>query len=133
MAKTYKILSQKDKWFTGKFDPLRLEEALNAYASLHWRVSTSVTATFPGLMTKREELIAILERDEFGGSMFEYKILSQKDKWFTGKFDPDKLEQAINSYAAQGWSVRHAVTATIPGITSSREEMVIILERPTQG
>lgn len=30
--------------------------------------------------------------------MKEYKVLSQKDKWFTGKFDPEALEQAINAY-----------------------------------
>ena len=23
----------------------------------------------------------------------QYKILTQKDKWFSGKFDPEKLEQ----------------------------------------
>lgn len=62
--------------------------------------------------------------------MKEYKILSQKDKWFSGKFDPVKLEQALNSYAQQGWVVKAAVTAEIPGFMSAvREECVIILER----
>jgi len=39
--------------------------------------------------------------------MKEYKILTQKDKWFGGKFDPLKLEQAINSYAEEGWRIHH--------------------------
>lgn len=30
--------------------------------------------------------------------MKEYKVLTQKDKWFSGKFDPANLEQAINAY-----------------------------------
>lgn len=34
--------------------------------------------------------------------MKEYKVLTQKDKWFSGKFDPANLEQAINAYASQG-------------------------------
>jgi len=61
--------------------------------------------------------------------MKEYKVLSQKDKWFSGKFDPEKLENAINAYAQQGWQVISAATASIPGLTSTREEIIIILER----
>jgi len=62
--------------------------------------------------------------------MKEYKVLTQKDKWFTGKFAPELLEQAINSYALQGWRVIAATTASFPGLLSgNREEMVIIMER----
>ncbi len=62
--------------------------------------------------------------------MKQYKVLSQKDKWFSGKFDPAKLEDAINSYAQQGWSVKAAFTAEIPGLLGgAREEAIIILER----
>ncbi|MBQ7369521.1 MAG: DUF4177 domain-containing protein [Clostridia bacterium] len=61
--------------------------------------------------------------------MKQYKILSQKDKWFSGKFDPQRLEEAINSYAQQGWTVKAAFTAEIPGIMGNREEALIVLER----
>ena len=61
--------------------------------------------------------------------MKEYKVLTQKDKWFSGKFDPAVLEQAINSYANQGWEVKTATTAQIPGFGGPREECLIILER----
>lgn len=62
--------------------------------------------------------------------MKQYKILSQKDKWFSGKFDPLKLEEAINAYARQGWEVKSSFTAEIPGIMGAvREEALIILER----
>lgn len=46
--------------------------------------------------------------------MKKYKVLSQKDKWFSGKFDPQKLEDALNSYADQGWELKAAATADIP-------------------
>lgn len=60
----------------------------------------------------------------------EYKILSQKDKWFSGKFDPAKLEEALNSYARQGWRVVSCASADINTVIGgSRQEMVIILER----
>lgn len=63
-------------------------------------------------------------------TMKEYKVLTQKDKWFSGKFDPELLEKAINSYASQGWRVVTAATASFPGaFTANREEMIIIMER----
>ena len=35
-------------------------------------------------------------------TMKEYKVLTQNDKWFGGKFNSELLEQAINAYAQQG-------------------------------
>ena len=62
--------------------------------------------------------------------MKEYNILTQKDKWFSGKFDPERLEKAINAYAQQGWTVKSAFSAEIPGILGhAREEAIVILER----
>ena len=61
--------------------------------------------------------------------MKQYKVLTQKDKWFSGKFDPLKLESAINAYAQQGWVVKAAFSAEIPGLMASREEAIVILER----
>ena len=64
-----------------------------------------------------------------GGSTKQYKVLTQKDKWFSGKFDPDKLEQALNSYASQGWRLRGVATASVPGLGGARDEMVLVMER----
>ena len=60
--------------------------------------------------------------------MFEYKVLTQKDKWFSGKFDPMVLEQAMNSYAKEGWRVKGVATASM-GMNSTRDEIVVVLER----
>jgi len=61
--------------------------------------------------------------------MVEYKILTQKDRFFAGKFDPEKLEAAINAYASEGYIVKAATTASIPSFTGARDEMIIVLER----
>lgn len=61
--------------------------------------------------------------------LYEYKVLSQKDKWFSGKFDPALLEQAINAYAMQGWRVISCATADIPGFGGPRQEFITVLER----
>lgn len=61
--------------------------------------------------------------------MKQYKVMTQKDRFFGGKFDPEKLEAAINAYAEQGWRVVSTATASIAGFGSSREEMIIIMER----
>jgi hypothetical protein len=65
-----------------------------------------------------------------GGFVKEYKVLTQKDKWFSGKFDPERLEAALNGYAAQGWAVATAATASFPGLMGgNRDEMIVLLER----
>jgi hypothetical protein len=62
--------------------------------------------------------------------MKEYKVLTQKDKWFSGKFDPEKLEQALNAYAQEGWSVIACTSAAFPAMLSSgRDELITLLER----
>jgi hypothetical protein len=61
--------------------------------------------------------------------MKEYKVLTQKDRFFAGKFDPEKLETAINSYAAEGWRVVSVATANIPSFGGAREEMIVVMER----
>ncbi|MCC7450027.1 MAG: DUF4177 domain-containing protein [Anaerolineae bacterium] len=71
----------------------------------------------------------ILERDKRGGPTCHYKVLTQKDKWFSGKFDPQGIENAINAYAQQGWTFVTSTTASIPGFGGAREEMIMILER----
>jgi hypothetical protein len=129
-TREYKVLTQKDKWFSQKFDPSLLESALNSYAAQGWRIRVADTAAFPGMFTgNRQELIAVLER---GGDhvMFEYKVLTQKDKWFSGKFDPQRLEAAINAYAQQGWQVVVATTASFPGfLANDRDELILVMER----
>ncbi len=60
---------------------------------------------------------------------YQYKVLSQKDKWFSGKFDPMLLEQAMNAYAQQGWRVIGCATADIVGFGGPRQEFVTLLER----
>lgn len=43
---------------------------------------------------------------------------------------PDRIEQALNAYAQEGWRLSEAVTASFPGFFSAnREELVVILER----
>lgn len=63
--------------------------------------------------------------------MKEYKILSQKDKFFSGKFDPQLLENAINAYAEQGWEVVSMATASIPAFGGSRDEVIVLFSRET--
>lgn len=61
---------------------------------------------------------------------YEYKVLTQKDKWFSGKFDPMLLEQAMNAYAQQGWRVIGCATADIgSGFGAARQEFITVLER----
>ncbi len=62
--------------------------------------------------------------------LYEYMVLTQKDRVFGGKFNPLQLQEALNGFARQGWRVVEAATTTFPGFSGSREEIVFILERP---
>lgn len=61
--------------------------------------------------------------------MKQYFVLTMKDKWFSGKFDPQKLQEALNAYAQQGWRLVSCATADIPGFGATRQEFIAIMER----
>lgn len=61
--------------------------------------------------------------------MKEYMVLTQKDKWFSGKFDPQKLQDALNAYAQQGWRLVSCATADIPALGGPRQEFIAVMER----
>ena len=42
--------------------------------------------------------------------MKEYKVMTQKDRFFSGTFDLEKLEAAMNSYASEGWEFKGVAT-----------------------
>jgi len=79
-----------------------------------------------------ERLAAVMEQQGHRGSNSSaqsnksYKVLTQKDKWFSGKFDPDQLEKALNAYAEQGWVLKCVTTAEVG---AARDEIIMILER----
>ena len=60
--------------------------------------------------------------------MFEYKVLTERDSRFSGSFDVESLEAALNSYAADGWRLAESVVAASLW-KSAKTEIVMILER----
>lgn len=70
---------------------------------------------------------SIMERN-----MKEYKVLTQKlfkPPFQNTKFDPEKLEAKINSYAAEGWAVVSVATGIHPTFWRQREELVVVMEK----
>ena len=61
--------------------------------------------------------------------MFEYKIHTQRDKTFSGTFDPTELEAALNAHAADGWRLAEGLMVSSLW-KSLKSEIVLILERP---
>ena len=49
----------------------------------------------------------------------EYKVLTAKDKYFDGKFDLTRLEEALNHFGRQGWTSRSMSTPHVKGFTGS--------------
>ena len=63
--------------------------------------------------------------------MKRYKVITQKDKWFSGKFDPVVLEKVLNDHAAQGWRVISMTCASREGLMlgSGKDELLVLLEK----
>ena len=61
----------------------------------------------------------------------EYKVLTERDALFSGGFDPEKLEQTLNSYAVDGWRVVSGFLANSVW-KSAKSEIVFVLERDTE-
>jgi hypothetical protein len=57
----------------------------------------------------------------------EYKILTPKDKFFEGKFDLPRLEEALNHFGRQGWSVKAMSTPHLKGFSGALEETIVVL------
>ena len=64
-----------------------------------------------------------------GGIMKKYKVMTQKDRMFGGKFNPEKVEEALNSLGQEGWELKGVATAEFPSLTGGRQELVIFLEK----
>ena len=60
----------------------------------------------------------------------EYKVLTTEDRRWSGKFSPENLEHALNSYAGEGWRVVGTVPVASPWSLSTSQVM-ILLERET--
>ena len=60
----------------------------------------------------------------------EYKVLTQQDRRWSGKFSPENLEHTLNSYAAEGWRVVSSFAVASPW-TFSTSQVMILLERET--
>jgi hypothetical protein len=58
-----------------------------------------------------------------------YKVMTQKDRAFGGKFNPEKVEEALNGLAKEGWEVTGVVSAEFPSFGGGRQELVIFLAK----
>lgn len=70
---------------------------------------------------------------ELDPSKYQYKVVTQKDRFFSSKFNPALIERALNEYAQEGWRLKEAVTADFGSIGMSRNELILFLEKKPDG
>lgn len=58
-----------------------------------------------------------------------FKVMTQKDRAFGGKFNPEKIEEALNAMGKEGWEIDGVTSAEFPSITGGRQELVIFLSK----
>lgn len=74
----------------------------------------------------RNENYHPFNRHEYG----EYKVLSQNDPCFGGRFDADALEHVLNELSRQGWHVLNCQMAAVSAVSGElRDELLIVLRR----
>jgi Domain of unknown function (DUF4177) len=68
-----------------------------------------------------------------------YKVITQRDEFFGGQFDPVKLEVLVNRLAAEGWRVVSVATADVSTFWGSfwagrgaRQELVVFMEKSAE-
>lgn len=61
--------------------------------------------------------------------MFEYKVISAKDKLFGNRFNPEKIEKAINLLGNEGWELVEIANSDSAGMLTNRSEMIMIFKR----
>ncbi len=66
-------------------------------------------------------------------SKHQYKVITQKDRFFSSKFNPALIERALNEYAQEGWVFKTAVTADFGSMGMSRNELILFMERKPNG
>lgn len=64
--------------------------------------------------------------------MFEYKVISVKDKLIGNRFSPRKLEEAINTLGSESWELIQIANSDSAGVFTNRSEMVMIFKRAYQ-
>jgi hypothetical protein len=66
-------------------------------------------------------------------SKYQYKVITQKDRFFSSKFNPALIERALNEYAQEGWTFKAAVSADFGSLGMSRNELIIFMEKEPNG
>jgi len=60
----------------------------------------------------------------------EYKVLALREMWLEGRFNFTRLEEIINDYAKDGWTVKSMLAPQFMAFSGvSCEEVVVLLER----
>src|SRR5262249_8384693 len=60
----------------------------------------------------------------------EYKVLALREMWLEGRFNFARLEEIVNDYAKDGWTVKTMIAPQFMAFSGvSAEELVVLLER----
>lgn len=61
---------------------------------------------------------------------WQYLVFGHNDRMFSGSFDPEKLQKALNLYGHRRWRLRGMATASILGLVGThRDEIIFVMER----
>lgn len=63
---------------------------------------------------------------------YEYKVISQRDKFWGNRYNPEEIEAHLNELGEQGWEFVLAINSDSAGVMTNRSEMIMIFKRKKQ-
>lgn len=72
-------------------------------------------------------------RDRKATRHYEYKVVTQRDGLWSGRFDAEALSLLLNRLGEQGWRLVESSASSIPALlTRQREELLLVFEREVE-
>jgi hypothetical protein len=91
------------------------------------RIEAEVPAPGAGAGAPAEAASPFVPAASTSSGAREYKLLTSRDKYFDGKFDLQRLEEALNHFARLGWVAKAMSVPHFKGYSGALEEVVVVL------
>jgi hypothetical protein len=95
-----------------------------------WAVPTDIAPSIAAHKTEAEMPVAVAQLEAAApiqAAGREYKLLTSRDRYFDGKFDLARMEEALNHFGRLGWVAKSMVIPHLKGYTGALEEVIVVL------
>ena len=95
-----------------------------------WAVPTDIAPSIAAHKTEAEMPVAVAQVEAAApiqAAGREYKLLTSRDRYFDGKFDLARMEEALNHFGRLGWVAKSMVIPHLKGYSGALEEVIVVM------